>query len=257
MYQPIRLIPILCGILALLLAGEGKRSITNDHVLQMVKAGFEDETVLQAIEANEARFDTSPDALQALDQAGVSGRILSAMVRAARRKTTAPPLAAAQPDGLPEDDGIYAKEGTLYWELPSETVEWNGMAYVGADEDSFLTARGSTARGSHSPMQLAPPFEFLIVVPRGAAASDFGLLRAEREKSRGADRRQFKIRVVLEGPNVGWDNNPRSVVHFGLERVSPRKYRVRLPQLGTGEYAFILPGPIVEFLGKFYTFGVR
>lgn len=60
------------------------KPFTNDDVLKLVKAGFGEETILQAIRTNECHFDTSADALTALKNVGVSEKIIRAMLAAGR-----------------------------------------------------------------------------------------------------------------------------------------------------------------------------
>ena len=52
----------------------------NDDVIRMVRGGLSDATVIQAIDASEPAFDTSPDALVKLKQAGVSEAVIQRML---------------------------------------------------------------------------------------------------------------------------------------------------------------------------------
>jgi len=54
--------------------------MTNDDVIKMVKGGLGDATVLQAIDAAEPAFDTSPDGLVKLKQGGVSDAVIQKML---------------------------------------------------------------------------------------------------------------------------------------------------------------------------------
>ncbi|MBI3371796.1 MAG: glycine zipper 2TM domain-containing protein [Betaproteobacteria bacterium] len=66
--------------------------MTNDDVIKMVKGGLGEATVLQAIDAAEAGFDTSPDGLVKLKGGGVSDAVIQRIIA---RKSTAPTAAAA------------------------------------------------------------------------------------------------------------------------------------------------------------------
>ncbi|HXR38414.1 MAG TPA: hypothetical protein VN776_04955 [Terracidiphilus sp.] len=92
---------LLCVLSATLLAlGQTKKPLTNDDVVQMVKAGFDEATIVKAIQANETNFDASVDALVALRTAGASKPIIDAMLEAeARKKDTAP--SANDPNAQP------------------------------------------------------------------------------------------------------------------------------------------------------------
>jgi hypothetical protein len=45
---------------------QAKKPLTNDDVLQMVKAGFQESMIVKAIEANDANFDVSVQSLMDL-----------------------------------------------------------------------------------------------------------------------------------------------------------------------------------------------
>ena len=66
--------------------------MTNDDVIKMVKGGLGEATVIQAINAAEAGFDTSPDGLVKLKQGGVSDAVIQRIIG---RKSAAPVPAAA------------------------------------------------------------------------------------------------------------------------------------------------------------------
>src|SRR5438552_16257380 len=87
------------------------KALTNDDIVQLVKAGLDEQTVVKAIRTSATNFDTSAQALVALKTAGVTRPILDAMLEAG---TPRPPAAAnaagsGAPDGLPEELGIYFK----------------------------------------------------------------------------------------------------------------------------------------------------
>lgn len=61
--------------------------MTNDDVIKMVKGGLGEATVVQAINAAEPAFDTSPDGLVRLKQGGVSDAVIQRIIA---RKDGAP-----------------------------------------------------------------------------------------------------------------------------------------------------------------------
>jgi len=73
----------------LLALGQTKKPLTNNDVVQMVKAGFDEATIVKAIQANETNFDASVDALVALRTAGASKPIIDAMLEAEARNKDA------------------------------------------------------------------------------------------------------------------------------------------------------------------------
>jgi len=84
----------------LLALGQTKKPLTNDDVVQMVKAGFDEATIVKAIQANDTNFDVSVDALVALKAAGASKPIIDAMLEAEARKKDAA-SAAVPADATP------------------------------------------------------------------------------------------------------------------------------------------------------------
>ena len=86
----------LCLLFGAATFAQTKKPLTNDDVLQMVKAGFQESMILKAIEANDTNFDVSVQALMDLKNAGVSQAIIEAML-AAEAKKKAPAPAANPP----------------------------------------------------------------------------------------------------------------------------------------------------------------
>jgi len=123
--------------------------LTNDSVTSMVKGGLSEAVVLARIRSSPANFDTSTSSLLALKKAGVSDKVIEAMVTAPRSgaaaaaapaaptpaapsaATSAPPpsvSAAARSSAggaaatLPRDS-IYHLNGAKYTELQPQVVE--------------------------------------------------------------------------------------------------------------------------------------
>lgn len=88
---------LLAVLLLLLPFAATAAPMTNDDVIKMVKGGLGEATVLQAIDAAEAGFDTSPDGLVKLKGGGVSDTVIQRIIA---RKSSAPaastPVAATQ-----------------------------------------------------------------------------------------------------------------------------------------------------------------
>jgi hypothetical protein len=74
-------------------------ALANGDILTMVKGGLQETTVLNAIAANETDFDVSAKALLDLKQAGISDKIIDAMLaaEAKKRNTASPASASASP----------------------------------------------------------------------------------------------------------------------------------------------------------------
>ena len=83
------------------LAAQQKNPLTNADVIKMVKAGMAETTIAAAIAANDTQFDLSSAGLQALNQAGVSSKVIRAMLAAEAKKKDA---AAAAENSAPAQD---------------------------------------------------------------------------------------------------------------------------------------------------------
>src|SRR5882724_12586294 len=66
-----------------------KNPLTNADVIKMVKAVTAETTIAAAIAANDTQFDLSSTGLQALNQAGVSSKVIRAMLAAEAKKKDA------------------------------------------------------------------------------------------------------------------------------------------------------------------------
>jgi hypothetical protein len=92
------LIVALALLIAVPVSAQADKPLTNDDILQMIKAGFDEETVVKAIAASSTNFDISVGGLLALKQAGVSEQIIKAMLDAEARKRSS--AAAVTPSAL-------------------------------------------------------------------------------------------------------------------------------------------------------------
>lgn len=94
---------ILLSSVASAYAQSGRAAMTNDDVEQMLSQGLTEDVVVEAISANEVRFDVSPSGLLALKKANVSDRVVQAMLAAESKKREAATqrvtAAAAQQSG--------------------------------------------------------------------------------------------------------------------------------------------------------------
>lgn len=124
-------------------------TLTNDHVIQMSKAGFDDQTILKAIQAHEPAFDTSVNALLALKTAGVTPPVIQAMLDAQSKPKTPTPQSSPTPEAAKlamniageewpaELKGMYREVG-IYYKQAGGFVQLYGKPVVGAKTGGFL-----------------------------------------------------------------------------------------------------------------------
>jgi len=82
----------------ILTAQQNNAPLTNSDVVKMVKAGTPETTIVNAIATRDIQFDLSSTGLQALSQAGVSSKVVRAMLAAESKKKDA---AAAAENSTP------------------------------------------------------------------------------------------------------------------------------------------------------------
>ena len=90
--RSIQQVILFAGMCLLATAAYGqqtKSALTNDDVKVMASKGFTDELIVGAIEANETQFDVSVGGLMALKEAGVSDKVISAMLKAESKRREA------------------------------------------------------------------------------------------------------------------------------------------------------------------------
>jgi hypothetical protein len=91
----------LCPVLV------AQQALNNEAVIKLTKAGLSDDLIVSTVNAQEGTYDTSTDGLIALKAAGVSDKVVAAVVA----KTIASPPKASQPispaESLPYDHKKY------------------------------------------------------------------------------------------------------------------------------------------------------
>ena len=219
--------------------GPGK-PLTNDDVLMLVQAGFGEDTISEAIRTNACRFDTSADALLKLKNGGVSERIIMAMLAEGRvsRRT---PMSGGESITFPERVGLYYLIDGAYVPLAIEPVDWQSSLWspvstIGGVTKTTLRAK---MQGRSSQLQLSGNPEFLLVCPEGVRETDYHLLRAEEDTKV----REFYVgfRVLDDGSHVALGGMGKKRVSFSSERAAAGKFRLKAPDLGKGEFAFLPP----------------
>ena len=85
----------LLAVSSLLVA---QQALTNDAVIKLVKAGLSDDLIVSTINAQAGTYDTSTSGLIALKTAGVSDRVVSAIVVKGTAPAAPPMVAAPAPE---------------------------------------------------------------------------------------------------------------------------------------------------------------
>jgi len=252
---------------------EAQEVLTNDSVISMVKGGLGEAVVLARIRSSPANFDTSTNSLLALKKAGVSDKVIEAMVSAPRSGAAAavpsaptpaaPSAGASAPPpsvsasarssaggaaaNLPRDS-IFHLNGTKYVEMQPQVVEIEiSNAVFSSKSDVVLGGRRAEYRITDRQPQFysyfAPTEALLVKLKPGEKKNDRNLKMGSGGyhpyggSSRMGIRSEDRIAVKSEREANGF------------YRISPSN------PLPSGEYGFIvLSGATAG--GRMFDFGV-
>ena len=252
---------------------EAQEVLTNDSVISMVKGGLGEAVVLARIRSSPANFDTSTNSLLALKKAGVSDKVIEAMVSAPRSGAAAavpsaptpvaPSAGASAPPpsvsasarssaggaaaNLPRDS-IFHLNGAKYVEMQPQVVEIEiSNAVFSSKSDVVLGGRRAEYRITDRQPQFysyfAPTEALLVKLKPGDKKNDRNLKMGSGGyhpyggSSRMGIRSEDRIAVKSEREANGF------------YRISPSN------PLPSGEYGFIvLSGATAG--GRMFDFGV-
>lgn len=236
-------------------------ALTNDAIIKMAKAGLGDEVILSTINAQPGKFTTTTDDLIALKGAGVSDKVIAAILSkmagggGAAPAAPAPSAPAANTPGPVNEVGVYYKKADNWVDLPPEVVNFK----TGGVLKSIGTAgivKGDVnghVNGPHSQSAVKSPVGLLVYTQEGVAITEYQLLRLRDNK----DSREF--RTVTGGVMHVSGGATRDLVPFENRKIAPRTYEIVLPNLGIGEYGLLPPagGDSTSSsgrIGKIYSF---
>jgi len=119
-----KFIPIVCFILSTLflpMAYAEQTTITNGTIIELSKAGLSDTAIISLIETKRTTFDLGPESLINLKKAGISNKVIEAMLtRDAALRKPKPESPLLSTTIQPKYYGIYVVEGNNLTELDSE-----------------------------------------------------------------------------------------------------------------------------------------
>ena len=233
--------------------------LTNDSVVQMVKGGLPEAVVIAKIKSTPSKFDLKTDSLVNLKKAGVTDKILEAMVSAGSgggaaapstaAATPAPPAPALAAGALKTQDVIYQLVGGKYVEMfaTSANLETN-MAFFQSKSEVVLEGRKAQYRTSEKQPVFLSTYSStdapLVKLKPGDEHNDrnlkigSGAFMPFGGTQKMGVRNEDKIAVSIE-------RDPR-----GFYKVTPSA------ALAPGEYGFILATGFGAGSGKVYDFGV-
>ena len=245
--------------------------IDNDTILRMSKAGLGDDVLVQTIQLQPGHYDTSPDDLITLKQAGLSDRVIAAMqahgtglvIRGNPRERVTPstpmPIGPT-PLALGVDEiGVYYKSKTgEYIELHTERVVFKSSGAVKNILSDGLLKKDMNGHldGGQSDLILPTGTDILIYAPLGTDANEYDLLRFELHK----DSREF--RTLTAGVFNSQSGAARDEIEFHPKKIAAQLYTFTIPRdIEKGEYGVLPPGAAnvqgIAGTGKIFTFSIR
>ncbi len=248
-----RLLTIL-ALGALLVCGQ--EALNNEGIIKLVKSGMSEELILNVIRQQPGSYVLGANELVALKDAGLSEKLIGAMLDKGKPASAATPgAAAAEPlkksTTIP-GTGLFYKKGAEYFELIQEEVEWKTSGAMRNIASAGIVKKdlNGTIAGASSRNFLQNPMEIVIAPPSGMTINSYVLLPMKTAKSE----RAFNVGPVNKKSGLA-----KGAIAFGVEKVGDGQFRIVLPTpLGPGEYGILAvsPSDSASTAGKMYTFRI-
>jgi len=240
--------------------GVAQTALTNDAIIKMTKAGLGEDVIVSSINAQPGKYTTGADDLIALKSAGVSDKVITAIVSKAAAAGSMPALTSAPMSptaaaGPVNEVGVYYKKGDTWADLPPEVVNFKtgGVLKTVGTVGIVKGDVNGHVNGAHSKTAVKSPAALLVYTSEGVAITEYQLLRLRDNK----DSREF--RTVTGGVMHVSGGATRDLIPFESKKIAPRTYEVTLPNLGIGEYGLLPPAGSDSTsssgrIGKIYSF---
>ena len=249
-------VAVLVAVLATGLLGQ--QPLNDDAIVKMHKAGLDDDFIVDIVNTRPGHYALGVDDIIALKQAGISKKVISAMLnrsgapvapsptpQAATGIATVPAAAPQAPTpgmtvaqaGRPADFNgvVFVAKGDQWMVVPTEPVEWK----IGGGKFKEFASAGMVKRevfgalsGASSPTTLKAP-QFLLYAPQNVAVTQYHLVHLHPR----ADGRDF-LAVREDDFSV---HGTRDVVAFESKEVRSHWFMITLAHLDPGEYGWIPP----------------
>ena len=250
------------------LLAQQEQALNNESIIKMANAQLSEKVIITTINASPGAYDTSPDALIALKQAGVGDKVIAAIAAkgaGATPDSAAPssPDASASPAPLPlgiDNIGAYYKDSGGNWQpLPSEVVIFQSGGVIKHFASAGLMKQdlNGLIGGMRSRLVVNTPVTFVLHVTQGHTASDYELVRLHVV----GNNRQFQS-VAGGLIHESTSSSIRDEIDFSSTQIGPSAYQIVLNNgLGNGEFGFLEPQDTSSpktpaSSGKIFTFAI-
>jgi hypothetical protein len=228
--------------------GQSAKPLTVQDLVQMQKAGFDDQTVTNAIATNGVSLDTSVQGLMALKSAGISDKVINAALTATARKST--PIPPADPDkSIPDEIGVYVINKGALTPLPVELVGFKSSGVLGSGLTYGIKKAKvkGTVSGTNSSARLTAPVTFVLRCADGIAPTEYQLIALESKKD---DREFTEAKIGFASVSTG----DEGAIQIKFDKIARNTYRGTITQVRQGEYGILAPAG--GSASKVYTFAV-
>jgi transposase len=212
--------------LLILTTSFAQETLNNDSVIKLVRSGLSEDAVANIVQTQPGNYSTGTDDIARLRKAGVSDRLIAAMLQKETPEIDSP-----------KELGIFWKKGDNWIRVLPEVVEWQ-TGGVAKNHASFGVVKpdvNALVYGAHSHTRVGTDCEFLIRMPEQTDITEYQLIRLHEKK----DTREFRM---ITGGVIHRSGGPRrDLVPFDFQKVSEQTYVVRLTNLAPGEFGFLLP----------------
>lgn len=227
---------------------QGAEPLTNDSILKLAAAGLGEDTIIRIVESQAGDYSLGADNIIALKKAGVSEKIITAMLNRpgnALTPRTVTTTRVAQDLSIPSEPGLYAllSEGALRHIAGRPTSFTRTGSRLASDLTAGIHARRMNTQvageSAYVTVGRRPTFYYRIAqnAPDQVVPGTLNLILTQMTVKRG--RRQFE----LDANGIFRQSQGISVRHqgnFDAQEVEPGLYRLRPDNLAPGQYAFFL-----------------
>jgi hypothetical protein len=246
--------------------------------VKLVKARLGEDTIIKVVDTQPGKYSLGVEDIIALKQAGVSEKIITAILTKPSNELVAAPetpprvsekqdqasqgvSTAAVPSGIApspvNEVGVYYKKGGAWVQVMPEAVNWQTGGVIKHVTTAGVVKGDVNGRvyGPHSKTDVAIPVEFLFRVAEGSEITEYQLIHC---REHGGSR---EFRSVTGGVFHVSGGATRDLEQFDFSNAGERTFIVTMSNLKAGEYGFLAPGSAMQShasaqLGKMYTFRV-
>ncbi len=220
--------------------GQAGLEVDNARVVAMTKLGLGDEVIIARIKTSPCKFALSDDDLVALKRAGVSDKVIAAMLEAS--VLTSPRVSV---------DGWSLEVRSL---AQAKVVGGLGknlsLGIKSTKTKAFLQGRHANAYAGSYPT-------ILLQLPAGDSVDNYVLVRMARK----GDRRELEVAPAGAGPGSRAGLRTESAIRLSSQPLSGRRYQLTpVKRLKRGEYLLYILGSADAnkgIYGKGYDFSVE